>query len=155
MIMRFLQLSIFCGVFLLMLSGKALAETPFPTIHLPKGTADCPIPKNDRVRNHMKYLLHHRDLTVHEGIRTKQYSLANCIDCHVQPGPDGKIAAHSSKDHFCNGCHQYAAVHIDCFECHADRPQKYIKRGNKTEASNEKMQDELAKNSDAGNGSDK
>ena len=103
----------------------------------------------------MKYLLHHRDKTVHEGIRTTQYSLANCIDCHVQPGPNGKIAAHSSKEHFCNGCHQYAAVQIDCFECHADRPQKYIKRDNKTEASNKKMQEVLAKNSDAGNGSDK
>ena len=68
----------------------------------------------------MKYLLHQRDETVHEGIRTKRFSLEECIDCHVSPAPDAPRV--SSSQHFCNSCHTYAAVNIDCFECHADRP---------------------------------
>jgi hypothetical protein len=26
------------------------------------------------------------------------------------------------KDHFCQSCHNYAAVKIDCFECHSSKP---------------------------------
>jgi hypothetical protein len=80
----------------------------------------CVEPTADMRRNHMKYLLHHRDETVHEGIRTKRFSLKECIDCHVSSAPDAPRV--SSVKHFCNSCHTYAAVNIDCFECHADRP---------------------------------
>lgn len=80
----------------------------------------CVQPTEDMRRNHMKYLLHHRDQTMHEGIRTTKYSLNECIDCHVSSSPDAPRV--SSPKHFCNSCHTYAAVHIDCFECHADRP---------------------------------
>ena len=80
----------------------------------------CVEPTADMRRNHMKYLLHQRDETVHEGIRTKQFSLEECIDCHVSSAPDAPRV--SSEQHFCNSCHTYAAVNIDCFECHADRP---------------------------------
>jgi [DsrC]-trisulfide reductase subunit J len=80
----------------------------------------CVEPTEDMRRNHMKYILHQRDETVHEGIRTKQFSLEQCIDCHVSSAPDAPRV--SSEQHFCNSCHTYAAVNIDCFECHADRP---------------------------------
>jgi len=83
-------------------------------------TQGCVEPTADMRRNHMKYLLHQRDETVHEGIRTKQFSLEECIDCHVSSAPDAPRV--SSEQHFCNSCHTYAAVNIDCFECHADRP---------------------------------
>lgn len=150
--MRFLQLTLFCGMCLLMLSGNATAETPFPKIHEPEGEGvKCVQPEDVMRRDHMNYILHQRDETVHEGIRTPQYSLANCIDCHVQPDENGTIAGHDSDEHFCNACHQYAAVKIDCFECHADRPQKYIKRDSKKQALNQQMQDMLADK--AGNGS--
>jgi hypothetical protein len=29
----------------------------------------------------------------------------------------------SSPQHFCRSCHDYAAVKVDCFECHASRPE--------------------------------
>lgn len=61
-------------------------------------------------RNHMKMLLHQRDETMHEGIRTKQYSLANCVSCHAVKGADGKPVAYSDPKHFCRTCHSYAAV---------------------------------------------
>ena len=83
-------------------------------------TQGCVEPTEDMRRNHMKYLLHQRDETMHEGIRTKQFSLEECIDCHVSSAPDAPRV--SSDKHFCNSCHTYAAVNIDCFECHADRP---------------------------------
>ncbi len=69
-------------------------------------------------RNHMELLMHHRDRTVHEGIRTTQHSLANCIACHASK-ETGRVTG--SKDAFCEGCHAYAAVKLDCFECHTDR----------------------------------
>ena len=71
-------------------------------------------------RNHMKVLDGHRDKTVHEGIRTKKYSLKECINCHASE-TTGSVAA--SKDDFCISCHSYASVKIDCFDCHSTKPQ--------------------------------
>jgi hypothetical protein len=69
-------------------------------------------------RNHMELIRHQRDLTVHEGIRTTKHSLANCVNCHADP-KTGRVTGR--KDAFCEGCHTYAAVTLDCFECHSDR----------------------------------
>ena len=99
-------------------------------------TQGCMRPTEDMRKNHMKYLLHKRDLTVHEGIRTTLFSLKQCIDCHVSSAPDAP--RFPSPKHFCNSCHTYAAVNIDCFECHADRPLKdaqghFVISGNETQ----------------------
>jgi hypothetical protein len=82
--------------------GKCVEDTPF------------------MLRNHMELLKHHRDRTVHEGVRTTQHSLANCVTCHASK-ETGRVTG--SKDAFCEGCHRYVAVTLDCFECHADRPK--------------------------------
>ena len=74
-------------------------------------------------RNHMTALSHQRDSTVHDGIRTSRFSLKECIDCHAVKGADGKPVTVASEKHFCRTCHAYAAVQIDCFECHASRPE--------------------------------
>ena len=103
----------------------------------------CVEPTPEMRKNHMKYMLHQRDLTMHNGIRTKQHSLKECINCHVEPDDKGNIADVDSQDHFCNGCHEYAAVTIDCFECHADRPQKFIDRGGNSASLNGDMGGEL------------
>ncbi len=71
-------------------------------------------------RNHMRLLDHHRDETVLKGIRTKKYSLKGCIDCHASE-KTGSVA--TAKDDFCVSCHSYAAVKIDCFDCHSTKPQ--------------------------------
>jgi len=71
-------------------------------------------------RDHMKLLLAHRDRTMREGIRTKKHSLAGCVECHASTktgsvlGPQG----------FCESCHRYASVKLDCFECHASKPER-------------------------------
>lgn len=80
----------------------------------------CVEPTDEMRANHMEYILDQRDATMHEGIRTKQYSLVQCINCHVSDAPDAP--RYDSEKHFCNSCHTYASVSIDCFQCHADRP---------------------------------
>ena len=71
-------------------------------------------------RNHGKLLKHQRDDTVHLGLRTGPYSLKACIGCHASRTTDSVAAARTD---FCQSCHAYAAVQIDCFECHASKPQ--------------------------------
>ena len=70
-------------------------------------------------RDHMRFLRHQRDATVHLGIRGAKYSLKGCIDCHAG-AQTGSVAA--APGDFCVACHSYAAVKIDCFECHASKP---------------------------------
>ena len=82
----------------------------------------CVEPTAEMRKNHMDYMLHQRDETMHKGIRDKQHSLVECINCHVSDAPDAPRV--SSEEHFCNSCHSYAAVSIDCFQCHADHPVK-------------------------------
>ena len=71
----------------------------------------------------MVMLKHKRDLTVHEGDRQPEASLKECVSCHAVPGADGVPVTVADPKHFCRSCHDYAAVQIDCFECHASRPE--------------------------------
>jgi hypothetical protein len=136
-----------------LLSSSALAETPLPIIHEPEGEGlKCIHPEEEMRRNHMNYILHERDETMHEGIRNEPASLANCIDCHVQPDDNGEIAGIDSEEHFCNACHQYAAVQIDCFQCHADRPQKYINRNKQMSSLKQQLKHALAVRDASGEG---
>lgn len=137
MLKHFLHFSLVMSC-LALFASPAQAETPLPKIHEPEGEGvKCVQPESEMRRNHMNYILHQRDETVHQGVRTEKYSLAKCIDCHVEPNEKGEIASHKSEEHFCSSCHSYASVQIDCFECHADRPQKYIKRESNARAETE------------------
>lgn len=94
---------------------------PMPTI--PPGLGDSCIEDTDFMRrNHMNLLKHQRDETVLKGARNKQYSLKECLSCHAVIGPDAVALTNDSPQHFCRSCHDYAAVDIDCFQCHASRP---------------------------------
>lgn len=73
-------------------------------------------------RNHMKLILHQRDETMHKGIRTEKYSLKNCVNCHADPKTNSVLG----KDGFCESCHVFASVSIDCFSCHSSAPEKEI-----------------------------
>jgi len=74
-------------------------------------------------RDHMKFLLHQRDETMHEGIRTKKHSLVNCISCHVNKDAQDKFIPANAKGQFCETCHTFAGVSMDCFQCHATKPR--------------------------------
>lgn len=69
-------------------------------------------------KNHMKLLSHQRDKTMHQGIRTKNHSLSGCIECHASRKNDSVIG---SDQNFCQSCHSYVAVKLDCFECHSSK----------------------------------
>jgi hypothetical protein len=88
-----------------------------PKLDIGRGGQCVDDPKFMRV-NHMKMIRHQRDETVREGIRGGKYSLAQCVDCHASK-KDGSVLGDNT--HFCQGCHEYAAVRIDCFECHSSR----------------------------------
>ncbi len=82
----------------------------------------CVEPTDVMRRSHMDFLLHQRDATVYEGIRTVKHSLKACIDCHVSHDQQNKPVAINAEGQFCQACHVYAAVKVDCFECHATKP---------------------------------
>ncbi len=83
---------------------------------------NCVEPIADMRANHMEYLLHKRVRTMRQGIRTKQHSIVECINCHATPAKDGQVARITEKTHFCTSCHQSASVKLDCFRCHTDVP---------------------------------
>lgn len=85
-------------------------------------TQGCVEPVAVMRRDHMTFLTHQRDRTVHEGIRTKRHSLVGCIDCHVSTEPNGQPIPIDAAGQFCESCHIYAGVKMDCFECHAATP---------------------------------
>lgn len=93
---------------------------PKPVITKAVKGEQCVEPNDTMRRNHMKLLDHHRDETVLNGIRTKKYSLKECINCHASE-KTGSVA--TAKDDFCVSCHSFAAVKIDCFDCHSTKPQ--------------------------------
>ena len=73
-------------------------------------------------RNHMEVIKHQRDETVHGGIRSTKHSLAGCIACHGAKGPSGEPVPVNDHHQFCATCHEFAAVQLNCFECHATVP---------------------------------
>jgi len=78
-------------------------------------------------RNHMELLKHQRDRTVHDGVRTTRHSLANCVACHADRETGSVVGRNSSgREGFCAGCHSYAGVKLDCFECHATKPKPAV-----------------------------
>jgi len=97
-------------------TGSKSGRVPLPVHSVAEGDK-CVEPTEEMRRNHMEKILHQRDLTMHEGIRTKQHSLKNCVNCHADPKTNSVLG----KDGFCESCHRYAAVRIDCFSCHTDK----------------------------------
>lgn len=102
-------------------NNRVASGVPVPSI--PRGQGERCVEDTDFMRrNHMTLLMHQRDDTMLQGIRTKQYSLKECVDCHAVRGSDIRAVSVSDPKHFCRACHDYAAVKIDCFQCHASQP---------------------------------
>ena len=97
--------------------GPRLA--PRPVISAEAG-ATCVADTEFMRKNHMDLLKHQRSETVHQGIRTPRFSLKGCINCHASKQTQS-VAAEAGD--FCRGCHEYAGVTLDCFECHNPKAQ--------------------------------
>ncbi len=84
----------------------------------------CVEPTDIMRREHMNFIIHQRDETVYRGIRgiTARHSLKDCIDCHTGYDDQGKALPINAKGQFCESCHSYTAVSIDCFDCHRTTP---------------------------------
>lgn len=70
-------------------------------------------------KKHMDFLFRQRDDTMYHGIRTGPYSLKECVGCHVKKDEQGREVPVNAPGQDCQRCHQYVAVDIDCFGCHA------------------------------------
>ena len=110
-----------------MLPLTVYADSLLPTVPKAKknfnDTTLCVEPVEVMRERHMDFILHQRNDTMREGDRSGQHSLKECIACHNAPAEDGKVASAESPEHFCSSCHTYTAVQIDCFSCHADKPE--------------------------------
>ena len=102
-------------------AGESRVPIPSP----PKGKGEQCVRETSFMRaNHMTLLLHQRDETMQRGIRTKRFSLKECVACHAVPGNDGLSVGYEDPKNFCRVCHDYTAVKMDCFECHASKPPR-------------------------------
>jgi hypothetical protein len=100
-------------------NGKPAAGTLLPAIEAAR-SGPCVADPAFMRRNHPDMLKHQRNETVHLGVRDQRTSLKGCIGCHAS-AETGSVAA--ARTDFCVACHSYAAVKVDCFECHASKPQ--------------------------------
>ena len=139
------------------LASAAAVAAVFPVAQVQAGGSllpEVPAAKGDHCvepteimrRRHMEFILHQRDLTVHEGIRTEKHRFVNCINCHVQARADGTYPRHTDADHFCESCHRFSSVNMDCFQCHADRPTEAYKNAVRQAAA--KITRHLSRNDD-------
>lgn len=121
-----------CGLLLaMMMNGVSSGEVPMPEIPKAKGNfspeQSCVEPTDVMRRQHGLLLKHYRSDTMRHGVRTLHYSLVACINCHVTADETGNYpTVHQNSEHFCRSCHTYAAVNIDCFQCHTSKPDESI-----------------------------
>ena len=122
---------LFIALLVLPLAASASEEThnlPFSELTMTEpdrhvsATEECVAPEDEMRRNHMNYILHQRDETMYDGIRTPRYSLEECINCHAATDDQGEYLPVNAPNQFCSSCHTYASVSIDCFQCHATKP---------------------------------
>lgn len=102
---------------LLSLAATAAGRVPQPRFDVDKATT-CVAPRDEIRRTHMELLKHRRDQTVRAGMRGGKTSLETCIDCHAGK-TTGTVTGRA--DGFCQSCHAYVGVQLDCFECHQAR----------------------------------
>lgn len=104
--------------------GPVVAEGISPVI--PMGTG-APHPEgNDFMRRwHMEMMKHDRDETMYQGVRPVSASLSACFDCHTVKDAAGTPVTVADERHFCRTCHDFAAVRIDCFDCHRSTPEGF------------------------------
>lgn len=109
------------GCVLVAASATAGERVPRPAIVVDKST-QCVAPADVMRRTHHRMLERQKDRTVRLGIRGEPGNLAGCIECHASKASGSVIG---SADAFCQSCHDYVGVRLDCFGCH----QPTVKRG--------------------------
>jgi hypothetical protein len=97
-----------------LLAGKATGE---PNLSVGTNEKECVLPAAEMRATHMKLLEDWRDRVVRKdervahtfnGRSVRMSLTGTCLGCHSQ------------KAEFCDRCHGYAAVELDCFGCHVE-----------------------------------
>ena len=115
------RIGLLLSVLLCFAAVAGVASTLLPA--LPPGAGESCVEPTDIMRRlHMQFLMHQRDDTVHGGIRGAKHSLVGCIECHAQTDTRGAAIPVNAEGQFCESCHSFAGVRMDCFECHATVP---------------------------------
>ena len=86
------------------------------------GLDACVAPTPFMRRSHFELIKHQRTITVHEGIRDTDNSLAGCVACHARKDAQGDYVPVTAPGEFCAACHEYTGATLDCFTCHATKP---------------------------------
>lgn len=103
--------------------GAGAATALGPELEIPASAGEhCVEPTPVIRREHMRFLLHQRERTVHEGIRGARHSLVGCVSCHVNRDASGTAIPIDARGQFCEACHTFVGVRMDCFGCHATTP---------------------------------
>ncbi len=106
-------------------NGKVQPPSRVPKPDVSDATgASCVKPVPYMRRHHGELLEHHRHDVLHKGIRTRTYNINNCIECHASHKNNSVIGTNQN---FCQSCHKYVGVKLDCFECH--NPKKVKVKG--------------------------
>ncbi|WP_237732665.1 sulfur reduction protein DsrJ [Bathymodiolus thermophilus thioautotrophic gill symbiont] len=74
---------------------------------------------------HPEFLLHKRDKTLRQGVRTRRNSLKECVNCHSS-SKNGEYIPVNAPDQFCSTCHQKVGTSLDCFSCHRTTPKEEL-----------------------------
>lgn len=94
-----------------------------PVLTIPEWAgSSCVEPTAVMRREHMRFLFAQRDATVRHGVRSGKHSLNGCIQCHATRDESGAPVPVNAPGQFCESCHGFAGVAMDCFECHATTP---------------------------------
>ncbi len=82
-------------------------------------------------RQHMHILDRHKRDSVRQGIRHPERELQSCVDCHAvrEPVTAGEPLTPRQRLAFCANCHSYAAVSLDCFQCHSSEVSAPVNQG--------------------------
>jgi hypothetical protein len=104
-----------------MMQSAYAGGVPKPSATIESPGTQCVAPPEEMRRNHMEMLKHQRNLTMREGVRGTKVSLNGCIECHASKKTGSVIG---SNDNFCQSCHAYAAVKLDCWDCHQPKTGK-------------------------------
>jgi hypothetical protein len=73
---------------------------------------------------HPSFLLHKRDKTLRQGVRTRNNSLKGCINCHSATDDKDEYIPINQPEQFCSTCHQKVGTSLDCFSCHRTTPKE-------------------------------
>ena len=123
---KILSIKIPLILFLALYSGSSITHENI-NHNIDASSGDKCVEPTDVMRaQHHIFINHQSHETVVNGIRTKKYSLKNCINCHIKPLADGTYPSAKSEEHFCTACHIAAAAQVECFDCHASKPYKKL-----------------------------